>query len=128
MKKKTLNNVPDKIKQKFIEPSNIIPRTMQDLFKIHKNINFVSFIASGCGTPAENLSIIVEICLFFEVFQAESRIQDESDCMLFSYNKVNMLPSNWFFSYEICSSIKTGTITTNSLIQALKLLFQATQL
>lgn len=74
---------------------------MHSLFKIHKNINLVSIINSGCGTPAENLSTIVEICLFFEVFQAESRIQDESDCMLFTYNKVNMLPRNWFFSYEI---------------------------
>lgn len=52
---------------------------MHSLFKIHKNINLVSIITSGCGTPAENLSTIAEICLFFEVFQAESRIQDESD-------------------------------------------------
>lgn len=67
---------------------------MHGLFKTHKNINLVSFITSVCGTPAENLSIIVEICLFFEVFQSDSRIQDESDSILFSYNKVNMLPSN----------------------------------
>ena len=52
---------------------------MHGLFKTHKNINLVSFITSVCGTPAENLSIIVEICLFFEVFQSDSRIQDESD-------------------------------------------------
>ena len=83
---------------------------MYGLVKTHKVNNPVRVITSGCGTAVENLSIFVERCLYPEVLKIESRIQDTSemfnfidylnksnilteDCILVSFDTVNMIPS-----------------------------------
>ena len=83
---------------------------MYGLVKTHKVNNPVRVTTSGCGTAVENLSIFVERCLYPEVLKIESRIQDTSemfnfvdylnksnilteDCILVSFDTVNMIPS-----------------------------------
>ena len=83
---------------------------MYGLVKTHKADNPVRFITSGCGTAVENLSIFVEKCLFSEVLKIEREVQDTSEmlnfidvlndsniltknCMLFSFDIVNLFPS-----------------------------------
>ena len=83
---------------------------MYGLVKTHKVDNPVRVITSGCSTAIENLSIFVEKCLYREVLNIESRIQDTnemlnivddlndsnnltSSCLLVSFDIINMFPS-----------------------------------
>ena len=110
IQKWTENNVLDKSWGEFIELSFAAPGKMYGLVKAHKADNPVRVITSGCGTVVENLSIFVEKCLFPEFLKIESRVQDTSEmlnfidflndsniltenCMLVSFDIVNMLPS-----------------------------------
>ena len=80
-----------------------------DLMMELKFVNLLDF-TSGCGTAIENLSIFVKKCLYSEVLNIESRVQDTSeiltiidnlnssntltlDCKLVSFDIINMFPS-----------------------------------
>ena len=72
-------------------------------------MNLLDF-TSGCGTAIENLSIFVKKCLYSEVLNIESRVQDTSEILtiidnlnssttltsdgkLVSFDIINMFPS-----------------------------------
>ena len=128
IQKRTRNNILCKTWQKFIEPSHVTPGKMYGLVKTHKVNNPVRVITSGCGTAVKNLSVFVEKCLYPEVLEIQSRIQDTFEMLHFIdyLNKSNILTEDCIsVSFDVANTF--SSIDNQSGIQTVKNALKARQ-
>ena len=62
--------------KRFIKPKDVKPGKMYRMIKTHKKSNPARIITIGRGTAVEKLLIFIEKCLFPEVLEIDTRIQD----------------------------------------------------